>query len=146
MTYPDRLPIDCWVIALDEPTHFIPEEDAPFIKQVRSTYLFDRNEHTYCCEMTPSYYLYHVNDEVIFTEAGEALPESEKEGICEQYESYGDPDSNRYMHTYIVDQIIEANEPFTVHHDGETGVSYDDTPYDEQIDSLLEYFQGNSVL
>ena len=134
--------IDAYVIALDE-TRYVDECDRPFIRQARGVYLFDRNQHTYCCEMTPSYYLIHLYDEILLTEEGEALDDPDR--LYETYECCNGDD--RYAHCRDIDAIIERDEPFTVYHYGDTDADADaDAEYDEQLDALRENFCCNHAL
>ena len=143
---PSKLPIDAYVITFSEIDHyFLTEKDRPHIQNIRGVYLFDHNERTFCCEMTPSYWLIHLYDEVILTpEADEALDEFEKDDIYQEYENCGGDDI--YVHCHTIDAIIEADKPNTVHHYGGTNVSYDDSDYDEQLEGLQEHFCCNHYL
>jgi hypothetical protein len=143
---PNNLPIDAYVIAFSEMDHyFIKEEDRPNIQDIRGVYLFDRNERTFCCEMTPSYWLIHLYDEVVLTpEADDALGECEKDAIYQEYEYCGG--DNIYVHCHTIEARIEANKRNTVHHYGGTEVSYDESDYDEQLEGLQEHFCCNHCL
>ena len=139
----NTLPIDAVVIARDETLHYaIRPNHRKHISAIRGVYLFNRNEITHCCEITPSYHLIHLYDEVILTDADCA--DDIREKLCEQYETCGG--ENIYVHCHEIDAKIEANKPNTVHIHGETGIPYDDSDYDEQIEGLREHFCGNHVL
>ena len=143
-----RWQIDAFVVSFNETEHyFISEEHLPYIAQIRGIYFFNRNERTHVCEMTPSYWLMHVSDEVHLTEAGEALSDDDKAKIYEAYEHEGGDDM--YIHCHIVDSMIKMRgkkRRGKVYHYGKTGASYSEVSYDDQIDSIREYIQGNSVL
>ena len=143
-----RRQIDAFVVSFNETEHyFIAEKDRPFIAEIRGIYFFNRNERTHVCEMTPSYWLMHLSDEVHFTEAGEALSEEEKDRIYQEYEYEGGDDI--YVHCHTLDKLIALRgkkRRGKVYHYGKTGVKYSDSSYDEQIDGIREYLQGNSVL
>ena len=140
------LPIDAYVVAFSEMGHYsITEEDQPHIQDIRGVYLFDRHQRTFCCEMTPSYWLIHLYDEVVLTpEADEALDESEKDAIYQEYENCGGDDI--YVHCHTIDAKIEANKPSTVYHYGGTEVSYDQSGYEEQMEGLREHLSCNHCL
>ncbi len=138
-----RLPIDAYVVRLNRtPMFMIAEEDAPFIDRIDSIYLFDANERVHCCEITPSYWMIHVCDEVIYKDD---TPEEKWDELDEKYgHCYGDWDC--YIHCHSIDAIVAAAKPFTVHHYGESGVSYEDTSRDEQMEAIRESFNCNHTL
>ena len=140
------LPIDAYVVAFSQIWDYaIKEEDQPHIQDIRGVYLFDRNQRTFCCEMTPSYWLIHLYDEVILTpEADEALNESEKDAIYQEYEYCGGDDI--YVHCHTIDGMISHSKPNAVHHYGGTNVSFNDSDYDEQMEGLREHFSCNHCL
>jgi hypothetical protein len=138
-------------MAFDHTSDFaIDEAHLPHIQEIRSVFLFNRNEITYCCELTPSYWLIHLYDEVILTpDADESLSEDEKSAIYEAYEYAGSgSDWDRYVHCHEIDAMIRKRprKRFTIHHVGSTGVSYKDVPYEEQIESLREHYSCNHCL
>lgn len=137
-----RAPIDAYVVALDETWGWVIDKaDAPFIKAIRTVYLFDRNERVHCCELTPSFYEMHLYHEV---ECQPGTSEERAQRIYEKYESQ--PGDNFYVHCHELETIIEAGKPFTVHHYGDTGVSYDDVSRDDQLEALCEHFNANHPL
>ena len=143
-----RPQIDAWVIAFNETGYYvIADEHKNLIKEIRSVYIFDRNERTCCCEITPSYYLIHLYDEVILTdEAYDTLTDEQKEEIDNEYEYSGGEDNNHYVHCYEIDAIIQKRVRFQTYHAGKTGVKYSDTPYEEQMESLREHYNANHCL
>jgi len=159
---PRTLPIDARVVSFNQTSHYtIDAEDAPYIKEIRGVYLYDKNEVTHCCEITPSYWLVHLYDQVIPSDAGHDLRDEDecKMGdIYQKYEQCGNEDM--YVHCRVVDAIEEravkaGKETPRLHgtlrsgdyyEHGVTGVTYEETPYDEQIEALREHFCGNCVL
>ncbi len=138
----ERAPIDAYVVALDETWGWILDKaDAPFIKAIRTVYLFDRNERVHCCEMTPSYYEIHLYHQV---ECQPGTSEDRAQAIYDKYENL--PGDDFYVHCCDLEKIIKADEPFTVHHYGATTVSYDDVSRDDQLDALREHFCANNPL
>jgi hypothetical protein len=142
---PNKLPIDAYVVAFSQiGDYFIKEEDQPLIQDIRGVYLLNRNERTFCCEMTPSYWLIHLYDEVNLTPEADGLDECERDAIYQEYEYCGGDDI--YVHCHTIDAMIENNKQNTVHHYGGTEVSYDESDYEEQMDGLQEYFTCNHCL
>jgi hypothetical protein len=133
----ERTPIDAYVIALDETASYeIDDADRPYVRQIHGVYVFDRNQRTHCCEWTPSYYLIHLYDEVIFTEQGDTLDEYAADELYQKYEYCGGEDC--YVHCHTIERIIERNEPFTVYHYGDSDVDEHDADYDAQMDAIRE--------
>ena len=130
--------IDAYVVSLDETNNYIlnPRE-SEYIQSIRGVYFYDYNEQTCCCEFAPSYWLYHLYDEVVFNEEGEKLSEEEKSVIYDIYENNGGDDI--YVHCHTIDKMKK-------HHYGSTGVKYSESDYDEQIEGLREHFCGNHVM
>ncbi len=142
----EQLPIDAQVIALNETEYFnIDPADAPYIAEIRGNYFFDRNQRVHCCELTPSYFLIFLGHIVILNDGfGPEFDEYAKSAIYEKYEYCGGDDI--YVHCNTVDRLIE-NAAKGDHYDyGNTGVSYEDSEYDDQIEGLREHFQGNAYV
>ncbi len=134
--------IDAWSIALDETNHYgIFNADAPLIKQIRAVYLLDRNQRTHACEVTPSYWLIHLYDQVILFDDVE---ESQREELYDVYECH--PGEDIYVHCSAIDQLIDENDHGVVNHYGDPGVSFDDVDYNDQMESLREYLCCNCPL
>lgn len=139
---PETIPLDAYVIALDETEYYnIKPEHKPHVRQIRGIYLFDRNTHVHCCEFTPSYYLIHVEDQVI---PADETPDELEERLDSDYAYHGG--ENKYVHVHTVEGILKAAQPFTVHHYGDSGVSFDDVERDDQMEAIREHFRCNAAL
>jgi len=138
------LPIDAYLVALNltEPG-MIDDADESFIEEVRDVFLFDKNQVTYCCELTPSYWLIYCYSGAILSEAGCALSGYERQRLADKYEA--GPMDEVYMHCHKIDGILDG-KPSHVRHYPTAGVSYDDIPYDEQMENLREHFACNRPL
>lgn len=140
------LPIDAYVVRFDKTHNFlIADEDQPYISKIHSIYFFDRSVAVHCCEITPSYELMHLYDEIEFSD-DEIHNDSELVDRLDQKYAHEGGDDVCYIHCHSIDAMIEKNAPWTVHHYGDTQVSYDKSTRDEQIEGLREYFNGNHVL
>lgn len=54
-------------VAIDVTHNYeIAEDDKPFIKRILDVFIYDVNEHTYCCEITPSHWMIYVQTEIDF--------------------------------------------------------------------------------
>jgi hypothetical protein len=139
---------DIRVISLDETEYYaIDEADRPFIKAMRGVYMYDKNQQTHCCELTPSYWLIHVEDQVIFTDKCPDYDDEKRDELEQKYANSTDT-NGIYMHCHDVDALEEKlkGEKWRYRVHGDTEVSLGDVPYDDQIESLLEYFRGNLVV
>lgn len=119
------LPVDAMAIYLDETRHYnIAAEDRPFIEKIIGVYVLDTNEHTYCCEITPSHWCEHVYDSVVTTYD---TPDDVRDRLDEQYAHCGS--DGMYLHVSSVDRL-PTDQKRTY------GVC-------EDLDEAREYFQGN---
>ncbi len=144
---PRTLPIDAHLVMFDTTSKWnFRDEDKPYIDQIHSVYLFDQNEITHCCELTPSYYLIHLYDEVILSEAGGELSEEKKSELYEFYESPVVDNCNIYVHCYMIDEIVKENKRSRHYHYGETGISFEDVSVEDQMESLRERYNCNHML
>jgi hypothetical protein len=140
-----EIPIDARLIAMNQTEFYqIAEADKPFIRAIRAVYLYDKNQVTHLCEFTPSYYLIHLYDEVMFTDAGADLDDFKQDEIFQRYEHCGS--ENVYMHCHDVDQMARSGKRFTHYKAGRTGVSFEDTSREEQMEALREHYCANVAL
>lgn len=110
----DRREIDAYAVALDETEYYnIDPADAPHIERIMGVYLFDRNERTHCCELTPSYYLIHLYDEIVFsTDADDVM-----EALDEKYAH--EPSDDIYVHCGEIEKIIREGRRDRINHYGD---------------------------
>jgi len=142
-TTESRSPIDAHLIALDETgLYFFPKEHVPYIDQILAVYLYDANERTHLCEMTPSHFMRFLHHVIHLTKAGRDLSDEQREALYNVYE-IENPNVDQYMHCRTLERLAAAGTPKNYDHHGATEVSYDDSDYDEQIEDLIEYFNGN---
>ena len=136
-------PIDAHLLAIHLDGWNIDPEDQPFIKFVKSVFLFNSNEITHCCELTPSYWLIHVYDAVVFTEKGKKLDDDKRVEMYDKYENCDEEDM--YVHCYEIDEIIrkKRRNKRWYKYIGKTGVSFEDTNREDQMESLREHYAAN---
>ena len=95
--------------------------------KVYDYYLYDANQTTNCCELTPSYYLFCV-----YTETENTLSETK----YDEFE-YNDSHENIYMHCADADKLKTEDQT-------ELNFEYDnDEDYFESISDVEEYFLDN---
>lgn len=140
--------IDAYALALNETRYYaIEREHQPYIRKIRGVYLFDRSRQTRCCEITPSYYLMHLYDSVIYTDE---TPEDLIDTLDQLYGHCGGDD--QYVHCHEIERIISADKPFTVAHLGKAvyrngePIPPEEFNYDESMKDLRESYCGNCPL
>jgi hypothetical protein len=145
----NQVTIDARVIAINRTHNYlIAEGHQPSIARIEEVYLYDKNQHTHCCEFTPSYYLIHLYTRVNFTPVGNELSDHEQNEIFEAYE-HEDTD-NCYIHCHEIDALEAKAKPFTYHTHGdpEFGDAEDEFEtkeafHDAVMEALREHFQAN---
>lgn len=117
-------PPEFWAVGLDVTKHYeIEEEDKPYISQIVDVFVYNRNECTHCCELTPSYWLMYVDTFVRF---GPTPSDEVKERIDSRYCHEATEDC--YVHCSDVDKLKRWNvkvpgEPKTMEEAHENWVS-----------------------
>ena len=146
MTVKKRI-VDIRVIALNETEHYVIDEaDKEHIEMIVGVYMFDFNSCTHVCELTPSYFLRHIRDEVRLTEKSQSeLTLEKQEELYDKYENEYQDDI--YMHCGHVHKIIahmltlpNSRDRYCV--EGKQELP-DDTTYDEYIEEVWEDCRGN---
>ena len=147
------------VIALAEQGWQIEPEHAKYIDKILTVYYFNQNEHTHCCEFTPSYELNHFEYQVRMNEAGEALVDTNQhlyDVIRDYYEETYVEEPVTYMHVSAVESFIKrvADEKLEYrHHEfGDIAPDLADVELAEILededwrDIVREHLQSNSVI
>jgi hypothetical protein len=114
-----------WAVGLDVTRHYqIEDEDKPFVDKIIDVFIYNKNECTHCCELTPSYYLEYLETFVLFE--GD-VPDEVRERIDERY--CHEPTEDCYAHTYFVDGLTKWHVKFP----GEA----------ENLEEARDYWSGN---
>ena len=152
---------DFHVVALREEGWNIDEADKQYIEVMETVYFFNRNEVTYCCEVTPSYALLHLQYRVVLTEAGHALREAENgetelDRLYSKYEQGPVDEQVIYWHVSAMDafinRIAESGEMFRHGVYGDPNPELSETEYREWledndlVDTVREAISANSVI
>lgn len=124
------------VIAMDETQYYnIAEEDRPHIKQILGVYLYQPDVRTFCCELTPSYWLEPLYTTIIFADHvyGEGPDDVADNDLMDELD-------NKYAHEpmegcYVHCRVIKAR-PFAPLEHIEGGEF-------ESEEEAREYYQGN---
>lgn len=103
------------------------------IKKIYDIYLFNRNEHVHCCEITPSYETHYLRSTY---DSEDILSDDELEEIdVFLMEANNGNDNDYYQHCRDVDRFVKENEK----------LSFVDKVEYESIDEAIEYHNGNHV-
>ena len=109
--------------------------------KVWAIYLFDKNQVTYCCELTPSYALHFIRDE---GEMGDGSEIDEK--LQDEIQGVGGDTSVCYYHSRIIDLLPEDR-----FHDVSYVEPYDPAKhpnkeewYENELEHALDYARCNS--
>lgn len=124
------------LILLDETKHW-KDEIQKECGKIFTPYMYDENQHTYCCEIFASFTLY-------------PLPSfSENEITDEMHENLMDGDIENqepiYMHVSSVNAMVTKEAIFSHHLDG--GLKYTSSEgekYKRIIEAAAEHYRGNS--
>jgi hypothetical protein len=141
------LPIAIRVVSLNETDDFIlGEYRAPLVKAIYAVYFYDKNEHTFLCEITPSYALNFLYYDVEF-EYGVDNPDLEAE-VLDIVET-APTEEVSYYHVRDIDafekRFVEDDIPCRFHAE-EDEMLPDDMEYDEYIEDMREELVSNHVL
>jgi len=133
-----RTPSDWRLLVEDETEHWtLP--DFPGAR-VETVYLFNAAEHTYCCELTPSYWLVPVETRGILPEYDAAENPSaalERKRDALQEAIYGE-DIYDGHYRYVHEVNLERTVPVAWDHDPEV-------TRDEEAEAVEEYCRCNSL-
>ena len=114
-------------VAIDVTRYFnIRDEDKPYVEKIDAVHFFDKNQHTHCCDLSPSYLLCGIYHTVHFPLN---TPDDVRERLFERYELEGPDDC--YMYCRDVERLKVI--PLPKHHDS-----------DEE--EVREHLQGNHLI
>ena len=121
------------VVAVNETDCFDFGDLQKHVKQVRAVYLYDQNEYTYLCEMTPSYFCRHLDYVLVLDdETPDDVRDRLYDLVCEA------AGEDTYFHVSTVERIdAEWHGGFSLDGDFFT------LPRHEQVDELFESYRGN---
>ncbi len=141
---PPVIASDWWFIGIDETAHWnLPEKLSKHIKTINTVYVFNRNEHTHCCELTPSYWMSCVDYDIIWH------PEFYETPNCERLRDYAFNllnnvarfESDCYMHVRSVEALLAKSDDVVPR--WRYGASEDDLDtVQAELEALFEYWHG----
>lgn len=116
------------------------------VKGIDGVFTYNSNEVTYCCEMTPSYWLEFLEYRFIFKDDDAAPDDTDT-----FFHDVTRDDQSKYVHCHVIDDIVEKlkQEPFRYDHIGDP---FGDVPEDEiedgytRMDAIHELWNTNPPL
>jgi hypothetical protein len=141
-----RLP-DIHFVSLNRTENYnIEPEDQPFIEAILDVYSYASNHVTYCCEMTPSYWLTSHGSIVRFKEEADGVlsdiaQERIHERILSRYEGIVDESGGVYIHCHNLDALrvtLEAANDFRYYHLGFPPATRADYDTDADFENAVE--------
>jgi len=94
-------------VRLDETQHWSDEIKSQ-VKAIYAHYLFDENQVTHCCEVTPSYWLRWVGFDIETEDPKAELPDVLYETIEHEFYAQGQENSG-YYHCHVIDRIEDEH-------------------------------------
>jgi len=112
------------------------------IKEIWDVYLYDQNERTFCCELTPSYCLNYMDTHAYFADGISDEDRDEAEESIMESTAWNDRVS--YYHCSAIDSLPEEhkdrNNPLDDYDDTDWS---DDEQYQAVIDDYIGYYRAN---
>lgn len=143
MSNAERLRPRIVAVRLDETEHWRKDILAK-VKKIWAHYMFNENEHTTCCEATPSYYLRWFDFDVEVKEGMEM-----DEDLYDQiYWGFHDCDNDGYYHCRRIDRIPESRREIVAEPGSERmkeWVEEDHLSSDKILDRCIEDQIGNPI-
>jgi hypothetical protein len=148
---PDPGRPDVWIVKIDERDVW-PDEYQAKTKRIYGVYALDKNRHVNCCEMTPSYEMYFIENQVEYIDV---LDEEEEEALRDEIQeaSLQQEGEVTYSHVHEIDPIL--NQPCKTGFlpDNPNGGAYrahlDGEPikptWEEAFEEVIEYAHQNGV-
>lgn len=131
-------PLDLHLVALEETGLW--ELDIPgwraAVQRIETVYLFDRNERTHSCELTPSYWLLPVETRAIFHDPDQDSRLTDRiDGEISRC-----PPEPCYVHCHTLDDLIERlkTERFRYYHLGDPELPFEAATEEESRNAILE--------
>jgi len=127
-----------WRLVMSDVTHYwvLGDGDQEKVERIVTVYLYNKNEVTHCCEITPSYCLWPVETRAEFRDGVSDLDIDRIDGNIRRWAD----DEVVYVHCHALAGMTVKHKKLGSVFPGsvETG--------DEQRESLLEYLRGNQRL
>lgn len=133
---------DFRLIALDETQYWNLPEFAGKFTRIERVYLYDRAQHVYCCEMTPSYYLMPIETHAVYADN---VSENVRDEINIALISNEDCEG-MYLHVAQLDRLAEelSKEPNRTYTIKAEDFIEEEQTYEELLAAIEEDCRCNS--
>lgn len=139
---PTPPPIEAWNIRFEEtPEWNFPGHLAPHVAKVWTVFLFDRNQQTHYCEITPSYWLMPLYTYAEFVGDPEDRVKDEIGEIILSNQDY----EGGYCHCHTIDPLIKQGDRTRVLYRGRLDLAEDDDR-EEEFERIREQHSCNWTL
>lgn len=132
-------------IELDQ-TQYWTEEATQYCDKIMTVYYYNASQHTYCCEITPSYWLTPVYSYPIFKKEIYDLPDKEFEKIEDKVKSIlmqGDADNEGgYYHVHDINSVEDKHKKPLSGYDGRY-YAPNGKKYRELEEDVMQYMRSN---
>lgn len=135
----------CFIRLNERVEHWnLPDAIRPYLAAIYGIYAFDRNLHTHCCELAPSYYLHAIDWDWEYSPLLNTMPEPAwqraVEVVCDEFQSVSLDNSSHYRHVKNVEALINHTDT-KLHQAGD--LDPEDEHGDDQYGMLAEYWNPN---
>lgn len=135
---------DWQYVKIDETKYWDKESAArKFGKKLIATYAYDKNSVTYCCSLTPSYWMVYLGTEAQYDEE---LTDEQRELIYDNILEAETEDQCNYFYCFSVDRMESKPLPYNIDVD-RTDFSDDeagDNEYKNKVEAFIrESFEAN---
>lgn len=139
----------CFIRLNEHMEHWnLPDAIKPYVAAIYGVYAFDRNLHTHCCEVTPSYYLHCMDWDWDFTPAANLLPDAERSAKMDAISEFFFGDCHTYLegcsgyhHAHHIEAMIQHDKTVRFHQAGD--IDPDGEHADDEEGMLAEYWHPN---
>jgi hypothetical protein len=130
MSNDKNVPPEWRYVKMDETQFWDPDCPARLLgKRLVATYAYNKGSHTYCCSLTPAYWLVYLGTE--YNSEAE-LSEEEKELIDSSIRESETEDQSGYWNCSDIDRLVSHPLPYPINVDRE------DFPQEREYDRKVE--------
>lgn len=117
-----------------------------YIERIESLYLFDKNVHVHCCEITPSYELWPITTRPVFKQEVFGLDDNMVDKIDDIVHVASCESDVEYHHVRFIDALMVKHPERWTAVNPKWNVVEEDETYEENREALIEYYQCNECI
>lgn len=125
------------LIRLDDTANWNIADIEKHYGKIYCVYLYDANQVTNCCEITPSYLLFPL-----YSYAEKEISEAQQD-VIDENNIYSD---DMYVHCKDIDSVKDKTEHISCNRYGVNGSYSTDEKHEELMEQATGYFRGNWCL